>query len=363
MKPRLKSKRRSAPTEYVSPEAKWAAVVQHDSAADGRFFYSVKTTGIYCVPSCPAPRPLRKNVAFHDSPEAAERAGFRPCKRCSSHAPTRAQDHARAIEKACHTIQHAEETPTLAALARAVGMSTFHFHRIFKSLTGVTPKKYAVGQRAHRMRQTLSRTETVTEAIYKSGFKSNGRFYAEARQTLGMTPTQFRNGGADMIIQFTIGHCSLGRLLVAASDCGICAIFLDDNPELLTRALARQFPNAQLVRGDAQFDETITQVIAFIELPATGFCLPLDIRGTLFQQKVWEALRAIPSGTTVSYADLAQRLGVPKAVRAVARACAANTIAVAIPCHRVVRHDGTLSGYRWGAERKRALLAREAGSA
>jgi AraC family transcriptional regulator of adaptative response/methylated-DNA-[protein]-cysteine methyltransferase len=241
-------------------------------------------------------------------------------------------------------------------------MSTFHFHRTFKSLTGITPKQYSVAQRAHRVRETLPQTETVTEAIYKSGFKSNGRFYAEARQTLGMTPTQFRNGGADMIIAFTIRRCSLGRVLVAASDRGICAIFLDDNPDSLTRALARQFPNAQLVRGDAQFDQTVARVIAFIELPATGFCLPLDIRGTLFQQKVWEALRAIPPGTTVSYAELAQRLGVPKAVRAVARACAANTIAVAVPCHRVVRHDGTLSGYRWGPERKRALLAREARS-
>jgi AraC family transcriptional regulator of adaptative response/methylated-DNA-[protein]-cysteine methyltransferase len=342
-------------------ESRWQAVVHKDRAADGTFCYSVKTTGVYCRPSCPTTRPaLRKNVAFHDSPEAAEKAGFRACKRCSPKGTTLAEERAAAVAKACRAIEAAEEPPALDVLARTVGMSSYHFHRVFKAITGLTPKSYAVAHRARRVREELSKGGTVTEAIYESGFNSNGRFYAKSAETLGMTPTRFRKGGTGTTIRFAVAEGSLGSVLVAASDQGVCAISLGDDPDALVRELQDRFPKAELIGGDEEFERTIAQVIGFIEAPKTGLDLPLDVRGTAFQQKVWQALREIPSGSTVSYADVAERIGAPKAVRAVAQACAANSIAVAIPCHRVLRNDGSLSGYRWGVQRKSALLEREA---
>jgi AraC family transcriptional regulator of adaptative response/methylated-DNA-[protein]-cysteine methyltransferase len=342
-------------------EKKWQAVVHKDPAADGTFYYSVKTTGVYCRPSCRTTRPaLRKNVAFHDSPEDAEKAGFRACKRCAPKGPTLAEEHAAAVAKACRAIETAEEPPALDVLAKAAGMSSYHFHRVFKAITGLTPKAYAVAHRARRVREELSKGGTVTEAIYESGFNSNGRFYARSAATLGMTPTRFRKGGTGTTIRFAVAEGSLGSVLVAASDQGVCAISLGDDPDVLVRELQDRFPKAELVGGDEEFERTVAQVIGFIEAPRTGLDLPLDVRGTAFQQKVWQALREIPAGSTVSYAGVAQRIGAPKAVRAVAQACAANSLAVAIPCHRVVRNDGNLSGYRWGVERKSALLEREA---
>jgi len=342
-------------------EAKWQAVVDKDPAADGTFYYSVKTTGVYCRPSCATTRPaLRKNVAFHDSPEAAEKAGFRPCKRCSPTGPTLAEQHAAAVAKACRAIEAAEEPPALDALAKAAGMSSYHFHRVFKAVTGLTPKAYAVAHRARRVREELAKGGTVTGAIYGSGFNSNGRFYATSAETLGMTPTRFREGGPGTTIRFAVAEGSLGSVLVAASGQGVCAISLGDDPDALVRELQDRFPKAELIGGDEEFERTVAQVIGFIEAPKTGLDLPLDVRGTAFQQKVWQALREIPSGSTVSYAGVARRIGAPKAVRAVAQACAANSLAVAIPCHRVVRNDGNLSGYRWGVQRKSALLEREA---
>jgi AraC family transcriptional regulator of adaptative response/methylated-DNA-[protein]-cysteine methyltransferase len=239
-------------------------------------------------------------------------------------------------------------------------MSRYHFHRIFKAITGVTPRAYAVAQRTQRVRAELTRTATVTDAIYSAGFQSNGRFYATSAEVLGMTPSQFRSGGHGAAIRFAVGQCSLGAILVAATDKGVCAILLGDDPEALVRNLQDRFPKARLCGGEADFEQVVARVIGFVEAPALGLDLPLDVRGTAFQQRVWELLRAIPAGTTASYLDIATRLGAPKAVRAVAQACAANAIAVAIPCHRVVYHDGTLSGYQWGVERKRALLDREA---
>jgi AraC family transcriptional regulator of adaptative response/methylated-DNA-[protein]-cysteine methyltransferase len=239
-------------------------------------------------------------------------------------------------------------------------MSTFYFHRVFKTLTGVTPKDYATARRSQRVRKELSKSNTVTEAIYDAGFNSNGRFYANSSQTLGMTPTSFRSGGAGTTIRFAVGECSLGSVLVASSEKGVCAISLGDDPDALVRDLQDQFLKARLIGGDKKFERMVAQVIGFIEAPQTGLDLPLDVRGTAFQQKVWRALREIPAGSTVSYTEIAERIGAPKAVRAVAQACASNHIAVAIPCHRVLRHDGALSGYRWGVQRKRALLAREA---
>jgi AraC family transcriptional regulator, regulatory protein of adaptative response / methylated-DNA-[protein]-cysteine methyltransferase len=267
-----------------------------------------------------------------------------------------------AIAKACRLIEHSEEAPTLEALAVSAGMSRFHFHRTFKAVTGVTPKAYAVARRISRVRDRLARSATVAEAIYGAGFNSNGRFYATSTQALGMTPTAFRAGGANLAIRFAIGECSLGSILVAATDKGICAILLGDDPDALAHDLQDRFPHARLIGGDEAFERLVAQVVGFVEAPAIGLDLPLDIRGTAFQQRVWQVLREIPAGATASYLDVARRLGSPGAVRAVAQACAANAIAVAIPCHRVVRNDGALSGYRWGVERKCALLQREAAS-
>ena len=345
---------------FANDEDRWAAVRRRDRRADGVFYYSVSTTGVYCRPSCAARLARRENVRFHASPEAAERAGFRPCKRCRPNEPALAAQRAAAVAKACRLIETAEEMPSLDTLAEAAGMSRFHFHRVFKTVTGITPKAYAAARRAQRVRDELSRSGTVTEAIYGAGFNSNGRFYATSADMLGMTPTSFRTGGNGTSIRFAIGQCSLGSILVAATEKGICAISLGDDPDALLRDLQDRFPKAQLIGGDAAFERLVARVVGFVEAPAVGLDLPLDLRGTAFQQRVWRTLREIPAGATVSYGEIAGRIGAPKAVRAVAQACASNAIAVAIPCHRVVRNDGALSGYRWGVERKRALLEREA---
>ena len=273
-----------------------------------------------------------------------------------------AERHAAAVAKACRLIETAEEMPNLDALAEAAGLSRFHFHRVFTTTTGVTPKAYAAAHRARRVRDELSRSDTVTDAIYGAGFNSNGRFYAASSEVLGMTPTDFRSGGTGASIRFAVGECSLGSILVAATGKGVCAILLGDEPEPLVRELQDRFPRAGLIGGDEGFEHLVATVVGFVEAPALGLDLPLDVRGTAFQRRVWQALREIPAGSTASYAGIAERIGAPKAVRAVAQACAANAIAVAIPCHRVVRTDGALAGYRWGVERKRALLAREAAS-
>lgn len=341
-------------------DPRWAAVVARDAESDGSFFYSVKTTGVYCRPSCAA-RPARpENVAFHASAAEAERAGFRPCKRCRPGEASLAERHAATVAELCRFIEAAEQPPTLHELAAHARVSPHHLHRLFKAVTGVTPKAYAAAHRARRVRRELARSDTVTAAIFDAGYNSNGRFYAEANSLLGMTPTQLRAGGADTDIRFAIGACSLGAILVAQSTRGVCAIALGDDPEALARELQDRFPNARLVGGDAGFEQLVAQVVGFVEAPGLGLDLPLDVRGTAFQQRVWQALRALPPGTTASYADVAAHIGAPRSMRAVAQACGANMLAVAIPCHRVVRTDGALSGYRWGVARKRALIEREA---
>jgi AraC family transcriptional regulator of adaptative response/methylated-DNA-[protein]-cysteine methyltransferase len=339
---------------------RWVAVQRRDPAADGHFYYSVRTTGVYCRPSCAARLPRRENVAFHPTREAAERAGFRPCRRCRPEGPPLSERRAAAVARACRLIERAEAVPSLDALARAAGLSRFHFHRVFKDVTGVTPKAYAAARRSRRVQQELSRAGTVTEAIYQAGFNSNGRFYATSQHVLGMTPTSFRAGGRGASVRFAVGECSLGSVLVAATDKGVCAILLGDDPGALVRDLQDRFPEAHLVGGDQRFERLVARVVGHIDDPSRRTALPLDIRGTAFQQRVWQALRRIPAGRTATYAEVARRIGRPAAVRAVAQACAANALAVAIPCHRVVRTDGGLSGYRWGVERKRALLDREA---
>jgi AraC family transcriptional regulator of adaptative response/methylated-DNA-[protein]-cysteine methyltransferase len=343
-------------------DPRWQRVLARDASADSQFYFSVKTTGVYCRPSCAA-RPARpENVAFHATQEDAQRAGFRPCKRCKPEQMPLEQRHAALVTAACRLIERAEGVQTLEQLARQAGLSTFHFHRLFKAATGLTPRQYALAHRAGRMRKQLGGSGTVTAAIFDAGYGSNSRFYEKSKEVLGMTPTSYRAGGSDRHIRFAIGECSLGSVLVASSEVGVCAILLGDDPDALARELQDRFPKANLIGGDAGFEKLVAQVVGIVEAPAQKLDLPLDIRGTVFQQRVWQALREIPPGTTASYTEIAGRIGSPKSVRAVAGACAANALAIAIPCHRVVRSDGGLSGYRWGVERKRALLQREAGA-
>jgi len=344
---------------FADGESRWKAVVQKDRDADGAFFYSVKTTGVYCRPCCPARIARRENVAFHETVEQARRAGFRPCKRCRPDDAPLDKRESAIVTRACRLIESAEEIPSLADLAASVGVSPFHFHRIFKAVTGVTPKAYAAGHRSQRVRDELTEGTTVTETYYKAGFNSSGRFYATSTEQLGMTPSAYRAGGTGSDIRFAIGECSLGSILVAASHKGVCAIFFGEDPDALVRDLQDQFPKANLIGADEAFDGWVAQVVGFVEDPAVGLALPLDIRGTSFQVRVWNALRQVPPGSTVSYAEIAKRIGRPTATRAVGQACGANPLAVAIPCHRVVRNDKSISGYRWGVERKADLLRRE----
>jgi AraC family transcriptional regulator, regulatory protein of adaptative response / methylated-DNA-[protein]-cysteine methyltransferase len=341
-------------------DPRWAAVVARDRRADGSFYYSVATTGVYCRPSCGSRRANPKNVRFHRTTADAERAGFRPCRRCRPNRPSLAERQGATIAGICRIIETAPETPSLASLAKQAGLSPYHFHRVFKAVTGVTPKAYAAAHRTRRVRRELENPrKSVTEAIYDAGFNSGGRFYETSTDVLGMTPTDYRSGGPATEIRFAVGECSLGSVLVARSAKGVCAILLGDDPNALVRELQDRFPRATLLGGDAAFEQTVARVIGLVEAPAIGLDLPLDVRGTAFQHRVWQVLREIPPGTTASYTEIAARVGAPNGARAVAQACAANPLAIAIPCHRVVRTDGSLSGYRWGVDRKRSLLERE----
>ena len=343
----------------IENDPRWAAVVARDAQADGQFVYAVKTTGIYCNPSSLARLPKPQNVEFFDSAELAQAAGYRPSKRAAKDQSDIAAQHAATVAAACRQIENAETLPALGELANVAGLSSFHFHRVFKAVTGLTPKGYAAAHRSRRLRERLANGNSVTEALYDAGFNSNSRFYEAADQLLGMKPAEYRAAGHNNDIRFAVGQCSLGAILVAQSERGVCAIFLGDDPHQLVCDLQDKFRRANLIGADQDFERLIAQVVGFIEAPALGLDLPLDVRGTAFQERVWQALREIPVGSTASYADIAQLIGAPKAVRAVAQACGANCLAVAIPCHRVVRSDGNLSGYRWGVERKRQLLERE----
>ncbi|KWF30872.1 bifunctional DNA-binding transcriptional regulator/O6-methylguanine-DNA methyltransferase Ada [Burkholderia pseudomultivorans] len=353
----------STTNTYTTDDERWEAVRTRDRRADARFVYAVKTTGVYCRPSSSARLPRRSNVVFFATAADAEKAGYRPSLRASGDRSSAAAARIDAVAKVCRLIDEAETPPKLDELAAHVGMSPFHIHRLFKAETGLTPKAYASASRARKLRSKLNGPgASVTDAIYDAGFNSNSRFYEHSDQLLGMRARDYRAGGVGTVIRFAVGQCTLGAILVAQSERGICAILLGDDPDALVRSLQDQFPKAQLVGGDADFETLIAQVVGFVEAPSIGLNLPLDVRGTAFQERVWQALRGIPPGTTVSYAEIAQRIGAPKATRAVAQACGANPIAVAIPCHRVVRQDGDLSGYRWGVDRKRELLRREAKS-
>ncbi|UVK57149.1 bifunctional DNA-binding transcriptional regulator/O6-methylguanine-DNA methyltransferase Ada [Mesorhizobium sp. AR02] len=345
----------------VTDDPRWARIIARDKSADGQFWYSVATTGVYCRPSCPSRRANPGNVQLHNTLAQAKATGFRACRRCNPDGPSLEAGNAAMVADACRRIEQSEEEPSLAELAHAAGRSTGYFHRVFKAITGLTPKDYAAAHRAARVRQGLEDGASVTTAIYDAGFNSSGRFYEKSTGMLGMTPTRYRAGGANEDIRFAVGESSLGTILVASSRKGVASILLGDDPDALVRDLQDRFPKARLIGGDHDYEALVARVVGFVEAPQLGLDLPLDVRGTAFQQRVWQALRDIPVGSTVSYAGIAERIGAPKATRAIAGACAANAHAVAIPCHRVIRKDGALSGYAWGAERKRALLDREAG--
>lgn len=340
-------------------DPRWNAVLSRDAGADGQFVYGVRTTGVYCRPSSSARLPRPENVVFFANATEAEAAGYRPSKRAAADRTGLAEQHAAVVAGACRLIIEAEGLPTLAELAAHAGMSPWHLHRVFKAVTGLTPKGYANARRADKVRSKLTDSGRITDALYDAGFNSNSRFYEASTGLLGMSPTDYRKGGATLEIRFAVGECFLGSIVVAQSARGVCAILLGDDPNRLVEDLQDQFHSATLIGGDADFERLMAEVVGFIEAPKLGLKLPLDLQGTAFQQRVWQALAQIPPGTTASYAQIAQRIGLPSASRAVALACAANHIAVAIPCHRVVRSDGALSGYRWGVERKRALLTRE----
>ncbi len=349
------------PSRTADPsDPRWLAVVSRDPGADGRFVYAVATTGVYCRPVCPARRPRLENVVFFATPGEAEQAGFRPCARCRPKEPPIAARHAALAAAACEEIENASGPLPLKALAEKAGMSPSHLARVFKNVLGVTPKSYAQARRAARLRENLERDQGSLAAIFGAGYGSASRFYESGGAHLGMTPTAYREGGENEAIRFTTGSCELGALLVAATGRGVCAIDLGDDPAALVAGFRKRFPKAVLIEDDAAFSGLVQRIAAFIETPAAGLDLPLDIRGTAFQRRVWGELRKVAPGETQTYAQTAAKLGNPKAVRAVASAVAANPLAVAIPCHRIVREDAKPSGYRWGLERKKRLLKREA---
>ncbi len=343
-------------------DPRFRAVSERDAGADGRFVYAVKTTGVYCRPSCPSRAARPENLLFFDSTADAARAGFRPCLRCQPDRPPLAEQRAALVTELCRFIEGREEPPTLEELAQHARLSRFHLHRLFKAGTGITPKDYIAALRARRAERGLGSAQSVTDAYYTAGFGSSGRFYAQAGERLGMTPSQFRAGARGLPIRFAFGESSLGKVLVAETARGVCAIFLGEDHDTLIEELKCRFGNAAELSADSGLQRRVREVVKLVEQPsrAAMSTLPLDIRGTAFQERVWQALRRIPAGSTRTYSELARELGDPKAVRAVAGACAKNPLAVVVPCHRVVRQDGALAGYRWGGvERKRALLERE----
>lgn len=344
---------------YETDAARWRAVTQRDPASDETFIYAVTTTGIYCRPVCPARLPLRENVRFYRDIRAAEQAGFRPCRRCRPDRVSLERQHAAAVAEACRALEASSEPLSLDELAAVAGLSRHHFHRLFKSQTGVTPQAYAAGLRQGRVAQKLAEGEAVTAAIYQAGYASSSSFYDTSIAALGMSPKSVRSKGQGVVIRFAVGDCWLGSILVAATTRGVCAILMGDAPEPLVRDLQDRFPKAEFIGADASFEASVAAVVGFVAQPRLGLQLPLDIQGTAFQLRVWQALQSIPAGSTTTYTEIAQRIGRPGAVRAVAQACGANPLAVAIPCHRVVRLDGDLAGYRWGISRKSELLHRE----
>ena len=334
----------------------WHRVLARDATANGEFVYAVRTTGIYCRPSCPSRRPKRESVEFYPAPAAAERAGFRPCKRCTPHQPDRQR---AAMLAACRYIdEHGDERLTLKSLSRRIGLSPFHLQRVFKKIVGVSPREYQEARRIARFKRGVSNGETVSGATFDAGFGSSSRLYEKSAR-LGMTPARYRSKGAGLDIGFTTFDSPLGAVLVAATGRGVCSVSLDATANALEAALRAEFSAAVITRNDRGLREYARRIAGYLAGSQRDLDLPLDIRATAFQRKVWQLLCAIPYGTTRSYSDIARRAGKPRAVRAVARAIATNPVALVIPCHRAIRKTGELAGYRWGVARKAALLARE----
>jgi AraC family transcriptional regulator of adaptative response/methylated-DNA-[protein]-cysteine methyltransferase len=342
-------------TLHTDDGLRWQKVSQREP---GDFLYAVTTMGVYCRPGCPSPRPLRRNVRFFDAPDAAEAAGFRACRRCDPRG-TRAALAAAVIADACAFINAEETIPSLERLAERSGFSRFHFLRMFRHHTGLTPRSFAEGVRARRLQASLAGGARVVDAIIDAGFGSESRVYENTGRILGMTPGALRRGGAGEGIRTAYADCTFGRLLVGATDRGVCFLGFAEPDDALMGDLRRRFPHATVQADDAGLQHTLNQVLAFLDEPASALSLPLDLRGTAFQQRVWAALCEIPPGETRTYAQVAGMIGAPKAVRAVARSCATNPVSLAVPCHRVVGKTGDLTGYRWGVPRKQALLARE----
>lgn len=346
--------------ETLDPETAWTAVLARDSRFDGRFVYAVDSTGVYCRPTCPSRRPRRANVRFFAIPSEAEGAGYRPCRRCRPRQGETSRQ-AEAVRRACAFLEaHLEESPTLTDLAQEVGLSPHHLQRTFKAATGLSPKQYAARLRAAQFKAEVQRGESVTSATYGAGYGSSSRLYEKADANLGMTPGAYARGGRGMRIRFTLTDSPFGRLLVGATERGICAVTLGDDDAALEAELRREYPSAEIARDDAALQDWLAALLPRLEGSATARDLPLDLQATSFQWRVWRALQEIPYGETRSYREIASALGQPQAARAVAQACASNRVALVIPCHRVVRGDGTSSGYRWGTERKRRILGFEA---
>jgi AraC family transcriptional regulator, regulatory protein of adaptative response / methylated-DNA-[protein]-cysteine methyltransferase len=343
-------------TPFTNEKSRWQAVVENDSAADSIFYYGVITTGIFCRPSCPSKLPNRKNTIFFDTIAEAISAGYRPCKRCQPQAASPEEQTRDTIVRACRILEERETSPKLADLAKEIGMSPYHFHRLFKKTVGITPKQYSSAHRSDHFKRELASGQSVTDAMYSAGYSSSSTAYTSSRERLAMKPKEYRKGGAGLNIRYGIVLCRLGWVIVAVTDRGICAIEFADDPEELPPMVQRRFPMAEIVKEEQSLNSLLHDVVQLIDSPGRDIHLPLDIQGTAFQQQVWAILRQIEPGETLSYTDVADKLGKPKAVRAVATACAANKIAVVIPCHRVILKTGEVSGYRWGIERKKKLL-------
>ncbi len=345
-------------------EAQWQAVLEKNSAFDGQFVYAVSSTGIYCRPSCASRRPRRDRVSFFQQPALAEQSGFRACLRCKPNAVSGSDPQMEMAQEVCRIIEQNEgETITLSELSKRLGVSSFHLQRTFKAVMGITPKDYAAAQRVNKFRRDVRGGEGITNAMYDAGFGSSSRLYESAASHLGMTPATYGKGGRGVVINYAVAKTSLGHLLVAATSKGVCSVMLGDSEAELRDDLSREFPAAEIRRDEKPLTASVTAIVQHLENKSPRLDLPLDIRATAFQRQVWEQLRAIPYGETYSYSEVAKAIGQDKAVRAVARACATNPVALVIPCHRVIREDKSLGGYRWGIERKKKLLATEKASA
>jgi len=343
----------------MQEEMYWQAVLERDRAANGKFVYGVRSTGIYCKPSCPSRRPGREQVIFFTEPQTAEEAGFRACRRCQ---PREDDAQVELIQHACRYIEaHLDEKVSLETLGAELGLSQTYAQRLFKRVMGISPRQYAEAQRLERIKNQLKEGISVTQTVYDVGYSSSSRLYERTPGQLGMTPTSYQRGGAGLLIEYTIVDSPLGRLLVACTERGVCRIGLDESDAVLEETLRHEYPAAQLRQDGARLHPWLNELMRYLSGEQPRLDLPLDIRATAFQWRVWEALQAIPYGQTRSYSDIASAIGQPTARRAVAQACKQNPVPLVIPCHRVVRADGDLGGYRWGVERKRRLLAQERG--